>query len=87
MAFGLNYLVPDPDNASYSAHEDRNENDPESMRLLYSSYISGDWMHYLVNNYDIPGLDFPGEGGRELLMENLDFIQIPVKPALFRGGI
>jgi len=74
MAFGLNNLVPDPDNASYSAHEDRNENDPESMRLLYSSYISGDWMHYLVNNYDIPGLDFPGEGGRELLMENLDFM-------------
>ena len=31
-------------------------------------------MHYVVNNYDIPGLDFPGEGGRELLMENLDFM-------------
>ena len=82
MAFGLNDLVPDPDNTSYSedATDDvsDNESDTESgheaMRLLYSSYISGDWMHYLVNNYDIPELDFPGEGGRELLMDNLDFM-------------
>jgi hypothetical protein len=70
MAFGLNDLVPDPDNTSYREDETGNE----TMRLLYSSYVSGDWTHYMVNNYDIPGLDFPGEGGRELLMENLDFM-------------
>ena len=82
MAFGLNDLVPDPDNASYgedstvdvSDNESGTESGHEAMRLLYSAYISGDWMHYLVNNYDIPGLDFPGEGGRELLMDNLDFM-------------
>jgi hypothetical protein len=70
MAFGFNDLVPDPGNTWYRKDETGNE----TMRLLYSSYISGDWMHYMVNNYDIPGLDFPGEGGRELLMKNLDFM-------------
>jgi len=70
MAFGLNELVPDPDNTWYRKDGTGNE----TMRLLYSSYISGDWMHYMVKNYDIPELDFPGEGGRELLMENLDFM-------------
>ena len=82
MVFGLNDLVPDPDNASYredatmdvSNNESDTESGHETMRLLYSSHISGDWMHYMVNNYDIPELDFPGEGGRELLMENLDFM-------------
>jgi hypothetical protein len=70
MVFGLNDLVPDPGNTWYREDETGNE----TMRLLYSSHISGDWMHYMVNNYDIPGFDFPGEGGRELLMENLDFM-------------
>jgi hypothetical protein len=82
MAFGLNDLVPDPDNTSYRENSTvdvpESESDTgsghEAMRLLYSSYISGDWMQYLVKNYDIPGLDFPGEGGRELLMDNLDFM-------------
>ena len=82
MAFGYNDLIPDPDNASYRENSTvdvpESESDPDSgheaMRLLYSSYISGDWMKYLVNNYDIPGLNFPGEGGRELLMDNLDFM-------------
>jgi hypothetical protein len=78
MAFGLNDLVPDPDNPWYRGKTPGNESGNvagnETMRLLYSSYISGDWMHYMVNNYDIPGLDFPGEGGRKLLMENLDFM-------------
>jgi hypothetical protein len=82
MAFGFNDLVPDPDNASFkedltvdvSDNESDNESAHEAMRLLYSFYISGDWMRYLVNNYDIPGLDFPGDGGRELLMDNLDFM-------------
>jgi hypothetical protein len=82
MAFGLNDLVPDPDNTSYcedttddvSDNESDTESGHEAMRLFYSSYISGDWMHYMVNNYNIPGLDFPGEGGRELLMDNLDFM-------------
>ena len=70
MVFGLNDLVPDQDNTWY--RED--ETGDETLRLAYSYHISGDWMHYMVNNYDIPGLDFPGEGGRELLMENLDFM-------------
>jgi hypothetical protein len=69
-AFGLNDLVPDPDNRWYR-EEDAGE---EAMRLLYSHFISGDWMHYLAENYDFPGLDFPGLGGKELLMENLDFM-------------
>jgi hypothetical protein len=69
-AFGFNDLVPDPDNRWYS----QEEAGEEAMRLLYSNFISGDWMHYLAENYDIPGLSFPGLGGKELLMENLDFM-------------
>jgi hypothetical protein len=74
MVFGLNDLVPDPDNTWYREDEAGDDADNEAMRLLYSSHISGDWIHYMVNNYDIPGLDFPGEGGRELLIDNLDFM-------------
>jgi hypothetical protein len=31
-------------------------------------------MHYMVKNYEISRLDFPGKGGKEILMENLDFM-------------
>ena len=44
------------------------------MVLLESSHISGKWMHYLVEKYDFPGLEFPGLSGHELLMYNLDFV-------------
>lgn len=54
--------------------ESNTEYSHEALRLLYSPKISGDWMHFLVNNCDTAGLDFPGEDGRELLMDNLDFI-------------
>ncbi len=74
MAFGYNDLVPDPDNSWYIDHETDYETGNGAMRLLCSSYISGDWMHYMVDNYNIPGLDFQGEGGRELLLDNLDFM-------------
>jgi hypothetical protein len=70
MVFGLNDFVPDPDNTWY--RED--ETGDEAMRLLFSSHISGNWMHYMVKNYEISRLDFPGKGGKEILMENLDFM-------------
>ncbi|MFH0758999.1 MAG: hypothetical protein V2B15_17045 [Bacteroidota bacterium] len=44
------------------------------MRMLESPYISGNWMHYMLARYDLPGLEFPGLSGRELLMDNLDFM-------------
>ncbi len=68
LAFGYNGLVPDTGNPWYERYDD------EAMMLLESSHISGKWMHYLVEKYDFPGLEFPGLSGRELLMYNLDFV-------------
>jgi len=73
LAFGFNNLIPDKRNNSYvKGAEDEDGN--EAMRMLESPYISGNWMHYLVAHYDFPGLEFPGLSGRELLMNNLDFM-------------
>ena len=44
------------------------------MMMLESPHINGKWMHYLVSNYDLPGLEFPGLSGRELLLDNFDFM-------------
>jgi hypothetical protein len=67
----------DPDDDPANDPEDDTGDDYEgegAMRLLYSSYISGRWMHYLAEHYKLPGLDLPGEGGEELMEENFDFI-------------
>jgi hypothetical protein len=55
---------------------DDTEEDPGygTMMMLESPHISGKWMNYLVTYYDIPGLEFPGLSGRELLLDNLDFM-------------
>ena len=63
-------FIPDPDNPWY----DPDESADGAMDLLYSLRISGRWVHYILDEYDIPGLAFPGEGGGEMLMENLDFM-------------
>jgi len=67
-AFGYNELIPDPDNLWYI------ESDSGAGRLLYSQYISGRWMHYLAEHYELPGLSLPGEGGEETMEKNFDFI-------------
>ena len=74
LAFGYNDLVPDPRNSWYVENDDGGEYGGEVMMLLESVYISEKWAHYLVANYDLPGLEFPGMGGRVLLMDNLDFM-------------
>jgi len=63
-------LIPDPDNPWY----DPEVTAGECMNLLYSDRISGRWVHHMVEEYDLPGLAFPGEKGREMLLENLDFM-------------
>lgn len=71
MAFGLNRLIPDPDNPWYAADDDLEK---DSMNLLVSGDISGEWMNYLFETYDLPGISFPGEEGESLLQGNLDFM-------------
>ena len=74
LAFGYNGLIPDTGNPWYAGDDDDMNHDDEAMVLLESSHISGKWMHYLVEKYDFPCLEFPGLSGRELLMYNLDFV-------------
>ena len=69
MAFGFNNLIPDPDNPWYTP-----DNDFDPMKLVVSGDISGEWMHYIFETYDLSGISFPGEEGEALLMENLDFM-------------
>lgn len=45
-----------------------------SLSLAVSGDISGEWMHYLSETYDLSGISFPGEEGESLLQENLDFM-------------
>ena len=74
LAFGYNDLISDPRNSWYVENDYGGDDDEEAMMLLESVYISEKWVQYLVANYDLPGLEFPGMGGRDLLMDNLDFM-------------
>jgi hypothetical protein len=74
LVFGFNDMIPDARNKWYMGDDDEVEPVNESMMMLESPHISGKWMHYLVSSYDLPGLEFPGLSGRELLLDNLDFV-------------
>ncbi len=73
LVFGFNDLIPDIRNRWYEEEVEEGNGD-EVMMMLESPHISGKWMHYMVAHYDFPGLEFPGLSGRELLMDNLDFM-------------
>ena len=75
LAFGYNDLIPDARNQWYMSTNTENDPGDGTMMMLESPHINGKWMHYLVSNYDLPGLEFPGLSGRELLLDNLDFMQ------------
>ena len=74
LAFGYNNLVPDIGNPWYTGGAGDGSDGDEAMRLLQSSYISGKWIDYLMVQYDLPGIEFPGLSGRKLLTDNLDFM-------------
>jgi hypothetical protein len=74
LVFGFNDLIPDARNKWYMGDDDEVDPVNESMMMLESPHISGKWMHYLVSTYDLPDLKFPGLSGRELLLDNLDFV-------------
>ncbi len=74
LAFGYNGLIPDVRNPWFEEFESDGKHADDAIMLLESDYISGKWMHYLLANYDLPGIEFPGPSGRELLMDNLDFM-------------
>lgn len=70
LAFGFNELIPGPDNPWYLGPDA----DDDTMSLLYSPHISKECLEYILEHEEVPGLGFPGEGGHELLMGNLDFM-------------
>jgi hypothetical protein len=74
MAFGYNDYVPDPGNPWYMDNNTEEIRIEGTMRMLESHHISGNWMKYLASNYDLPGLEFPGLGGSELLLDDFDFM-------------
>lgn len=74
LAFGHNELIPDPRNKWYRGDHAEGNNSDGTFSMLESQLISGNWMKYLVSNYDLPGLGFPGLSGQVLLMDNIDFM-------------
>ena len=66
--------IPDPRNKWYRGDHAEENNSDGTLMMLESQHISGNWMKYLISNYDLPGLEFPGLSGRDLLMDNLDFM-------------
>jgi hypothetical protein len=74
LVFGFNDLIPDARNKWYMSDDTEEDPGNETMMMLESPHISGKWMNYLVSNYYLPGLEFPGLSGRELLIDNLDFM-------------
>jgi hypothetical protein len=74
LVFGFNDLIPDTRNKWYMGEDTEEDPGNDAMMMLGSYHISGKWMKYLVSNYYLPGLEFPGLGGRELLLNNLDFM-------------
>jgi hypothetical protein len=74
LVFGHNDLIPDPRNKWYRGDHAEENNSDGTLMMLESQHISGNWMKYLISNYDLPGLEFPGLSGRDLLMDNLDFM-------------
>jgi hypothetical protein len=74
LVFGHNDLIPDPRNKWHTADPTEEDLADGTLRMLESKHISGNWMKYLVSNYDLPGLGFPGLSGQVLLMDNIDFM-------------
>ena len=74
LVFGHNDLIPDPRNKWYTADNTEEDLSDGTLMMLESKHISGNWMKHLVSNYDLPGLEFPELSGRDLLMDNLDFM-------------
>jgi hypothetical protein len=74
LVFGHNEMIPDPRNKWYTDGNAEENVSDGTLIMLESQHISGNWMKYLASNYDLPGLEFPGLGGRELLVDNLDFM-------------
>ncbi|MBL7111181.1 MAG: DUF3843 family protein [Bacteroidales bacterium] len=74
LAFGYNDMIPDARNQWYMSTNTEDDPGDGTMILLESPHINGKLMHYLVSNYDLPGLEFPGLSGRELLLDNFDFM-------------
>ena len=68
--FGLNSCIPDKENPWYN--EGEAEDDTE--RLLHSPYVTGEWMHYLMENYHLPVPEFPGIRETNFVVDNMDFL-------------
>lgn len=70
ILFGYNGIIPDPQNPHYEESVDRDE----VLQLLYSKQCSSDLVKYLIENYHLPGIKFPGERDENILVDNLDFM-------------
>ena len=68
--FGLNSCIPDKENPWYNEAEA--EDDTE--RLLHSPYVTGEWMHHLMENYHLPVPEFPGIRETNFVVDNMDFL-------------
>jgi hypothetical protein len=68
--FGLNSCIPDEENPWY----DEAEAEDDTERLLHSPYITGEWMHHLLENYHLPVPEFPGIRETHFVVDNLDFL-------------
>ena len=70
IVLGFNVIIPDPQNSHYDESTDHDE----VLMLLYSKECSSNLVKYLIENYNLPGIKFPGERDENILVDNLDFM-------------
>ncbi len=71
MYLGLYEFIPDPGNAMYNP---KAKND-ELLSLVFSDEYSPEFVKFLVEEYKLPGIKFPGEEeNQNILLDNLDFM-------------
>ncbi len=68
--YGLNSCIPDKEKQWYNEAEAKDD----SERLLHSPFVTGEWMHYLVENYPLQLPEYPGLRKTSFVADNLDFL-------------
>lgn len=70
IIFGFNEIIPDPANQFYDESADLTE----TLALLIAPGCSADAVKYLVKNYKLPGMRFPGDKTSRNILRDLDFL-------------
>ncbi|MBI4648625.1 MAG: DUF3843 family protein [Bacteroidia bacterium] len=70
LGIGIAKYIPDKNNPYY----DKNLEAWKIIHILVSKDFSKEFFMYLVNNYEIKGIQFQGETDNKIMLNNLDFM-------------